>query len=124
LPAGIAEAMEAACDREPTDPTQRRFADFADRKRSDAVVSRARGLPPRLAQTLDEAGFRESPVRMVAVGRATKSPSTRNVAAMFPEGERWRSRRDHNLAVGDKVYRTAVLRFWSGGGKATARTLD
>ena len=50
---------------------------------------------------------------LVAVGtRDEIAGDPHRLAAMFPDGEALEiPGRDHNLAVGDKVYKTGVLRF-------------
>ena len=112
LPLGIAEAMEAPSLEGLTDPMQRMFRAFADQNHSDrrALAACIRGS----RQTLDEAEVSRiaCPV-MVAVGtRDEIAGDPRRLAAMFPDGEALEiPGRDHNLAVGDKVYKAGVLRF-------------
>jgi pimeloyl-ACP methyl ester carboxylesterase len=112
LPLGIAEAMEAPSLESLTDPIQRMFRAFADRNHSDrrALAACLRGS----RQTLDEAEVSRigCPV-LVAVGtRDEIAGDPHRLAAMFPRGEALEiPGRDHNLAVGDKVYKAGVLRF-------------
>jgi len=112
LPVGIAEAMEAPSLEGLTDPMQRMFRAFADQNHSDrrALAACHRGS----RQTLDEAevGRIDCPV-LVAVGtRDEIAGDPHRLAAMFPDGEALEiPGRDHNLAVGDKVYKAGVLRF-------------
>ena len=112
LPLGIAEAMEAPALESLTDPIQRMFRAFADRNQSDrsALAACLRGS----RQTLDESevGRIACPV-LVAVGtRDEIAGDPHRLAAMFPDGETLEiPGRDHNLAVGDKVYKAGVLRF-------------
>jgi pimeloyl-ACP methyl ester carboxylesterase len=112
LPLGIAEAMEAPSLESLPDPIQRMFRAFADRNQSDrrALAACLRGS----RQTLDEAevGGIACPV-LVAVGtRDEIAGDPHRLAAMFPDGEALEiPGRDHNLAVGDKVYKAGVLRF-------------
>jgi pimeloyl-ACP methyl ester carboxylesterase len=112
LPVGIAEAMEAPSLEGLTDPMQRMFRAFADQNHSDrrALAACIRGS----RQTLDEAEVSRiaCPV-MVAVGtRDEIAGDPHRLAAMFPDGEALEiPGRDHNLAVGDKVYKAGVLRF-------------
>jgi pimeloyl-ACP methyl ester carboxylesterase len=112
LPLGIAEAMEAPSLESLTDPMQRLFRAFADQNHSDrrALAACIRGS----RQTLDEAeiGGIACPV-LVAVGtRDEIAGDPHRLAAMFPRGEALEiPGRDHNLAVGDKVYKAGVLEF-------------
>ena len=112
LPVGIAEAMEAPSLEGLPDPMQRMFRAFADQNHSDrrALAACIRGS----RQTLDEAEVSRiaCPV-LVAVGtRDEIAGDPHRLAAMFPDGEALEiPGRDHNLAVGDKVYKAGVLRF-------------
>jgi pimeloyl-ACP methyl ester carboxylesterase len=112
LPLGIAEAMEAPSLESMTDPIQRMFRAFADRNGSDrrALAACLRGS----RQTLDQAEVSRivCPV-LVAIGtRDEIAGDPHRLAAMFPHGEALViPGRDHNLAVGDKVYKAGVLEF-------------
>jgi pimeloyl-ACP methyl ester carboxylesterase len=112
LPLGIAEAMEAPSLESLTDPMQRLFRSFADKNGSDRVALAACIRGSR--QTLDEAEVARiaCPV-LVAVGtRDEVAGDPHRLALMFPHGEALDiPGRDHNLAVGDKVYKAGVLRF-------------
>ena len=112
LPVGIAEAMEAPSLEGLPDPMQRMFRAFADQNHSDrrALAACIRGS----RQTLDEAEVsRIACSVLVAVGtRDEIAGDPHRLAAMFPDGEALEiPGRDHNLAVGDKVYKAGVLRF-------------
>jgi pimeloyl-ACP methyl ester carboxylesterase len=119
-PLSAAEAMEAPSLESLSDPTQRMFRAFAERTHSDlaALAACIRGS----RQTLDEAALADiaCPV-LVAVGtrdEAAGDPS--RLAAMFPRGQALAiPRRDHNLAVGDKVFKTGVLAFLAGASEAS-----
>jgi pimeloyl-ACP methyl ester carboxylesterase len=112
LPLGIAEAMEAPSLESLPDPIQRMFRAFADRNHSDrrALAACLRGS----RQTLDPAQVSriDCPV-LVAVGtRDEIAGDPHRLVAMFPRGEALEiPGRDHNLAVGDKVYKAGVLGF-------------
>ena len=112
LPVGIAEAMEAPSLETLTDKQQRMFRAFADSNGSDLVALAAciRGT----RQSLSEAGVKaiQCPV-LVAVGtRDDIAGDPNELAARFPNGEALEiPGRDHNLAVGDKVYKAGVLEF-------------
>jgi pimeloyl-ACP methyl ester carboxylesterase len=112
LPLGIAEAMEAPSLEDLVDPTQRMFRAFADQSRSDrrALAACIRGS----RQTLSEADVRAivAPA-LVAVGsRDAIAGDGLKLALMFSNGRFLDiPGRDHNPAVGDKVYKTGALAF-------------
>ncbi len=108
----IAEAMEAPSLDALSDPTQRMFRAFAEQTKSDraALAACIRGS----RQTLDEAEVASIACpTLVAVGsRDEVAGDPRRLAAMFPHGQALDiPGRDHNLAVGDKVYKSGVLAF-------------
>jgi pimeloyl-ACP methyl ester carboxylesterase len=112
LPPSIAEAMEAPSLETLTDPTQRMFRAFADQTLSDraALAACIRGS----RQTLSEEEIaRIACPALVAVGtRDDIAGDPHRLAAMFPNGEALEiPGRDHNLAVGDKVYKARVTEF-------------
>jgi pimeloyl-ACP methyl ester carboxylesterase len=112
LPVGIADALDAPSLDDVTDPMGRMFRAFADANKADrkALAACIRGS----RQTLKPAGAAaiRCPV-LVCVG--TKDPiagDPHELAALFPQGRAVDiPDRDHNLAVGDKVYKQAVLSF-------------
>ncbi len=112
LPIGIAEAMEAPSLSDLSDPMQRMFRAFADQTKSDraALAACIRGS----RQSLTPAGVaRIAQPTLVAVGtRDVVAGDARKLAAMMPNAEALDiPGRDHNLAVGDKVYKAGVLAF-------------
>jgi pimeloyl-ACP methyl ester carboxylesterase len=112
LPIGIADAMEAPSLADLSDPTQRMFRAFADRTKSDlkALAACIRGS----RQTVSERGMATIAVpTLVAVGaRDEVAGDPAKLAAMMPNAEALDiPGRDHNLAVGDKVYKAGVLAF-------------
>jgi pimeloyl-ACP methyl ester carboxylesterase len=112
LPVGIADALEAPSLADVTDPMGRMFRAFAEQTKSDlmALAACIRGS----RQTLKSAGAAavSCPV-LVCVG--TDDPIAGDphaLAKLFPRGEAFDIEgRDHNLAVGDKSYKQAVLAF-------------
>jgi pimeloyl-ACP methyl ester carboxylesterase len=112
LPVGIADALEAPLLADVTDPLGRMFRAFAEQTKSDlrALAACIRGS----RQTLKPAGAARiaCPV-LVCVG--TEDPIAGDphaLAKLFPRGEAFDiPGRDHNLAVGDKSYKQAVLVF-------------
>ncbi len=112
LPTGIADAMEVASLDQLTDPMQRMFRAFAETTKSDlrSLAACIRGS----RQTLAEADIARiaMPV-LVAVGtKDAVAGDAHKLAALFPNGRALDiPDRDHNLAVGDKVYKAGVLAF-------------
>lgn len=112
LPLGIAEAMEAPSLETLSDPMQRTFRAFADQTKSDraALAACIRGSRQTLSEV--EVGSIGCPT-LVAVGtRDEVAGDPHRLAVMFPRGEALEiPGRDHNLAVGDKVFKAGVLAF-------------
>ena len=112
LPVGIADAMEAASLDDLTDPMQRMFRAFADQTKSDlkALAACIRGS----RQTVSEKGMASIAVpTLIAVGtRDEVAGDPDKLAAMMPNAEALDiPGRNHNLAVGDRVFKAGVLAF-------------
>lgn len=112
LPLGIADAMDAPALESLTDPHQRMFRAFADATRSDrralaACIRGARQLMP--ADEVREIGC---PV-LVAVGTQDDiAGDPQALADLLPNARVVPiENRDHNRAVGDRCYKSAVLHF-------------
>jgi pimeloyl-ACP methyl ester carboxylesterase len=108
----ILSAMEAPSLESLTNPKQRMFRAFAEATKSDlaALAACARGArqgiePERLAEL-------DLPV-LVAIGTEDDiAGDPHELARLFPRGEALAIPGcDHNRAVGDKVYKAAVLEF-------------
>ena len=112
LPMSIAEAMEAPSLEGLTDPMQRMFRAFAEQPKSDraALAACIRGSRQTLSEA-EVAGI--AAPTLVAVGaRDEVAGDPHRLAAMFPRGEALDiPGRDHNLAVGDKVFKAGALAF-------------
>jgi pimeloyl-ACP methyl ester carboxylesterase len=112
LPLGIADALEAPSLDDLTDPMQRMFRAFAEQTRSDlrALAACIRGSRQTLSR--DEVASIAAPV-LVAVGtKDTVAGDPHALAAAFRHGQALDiPGRDHNLAVGDKVFKQGVLAF-------------
>lgn len=112
LPGSIAEAMDAPDLAALDDPTQRMFRRFADQNGADRVALSACIRGSRQSLSKAEVGRIAAPA-LVAVG--TRDPiagDPHRLAALFPAGRALDiPDRDHNLAVGDKVYKRGVLAF-------------
>jgi pimeloyl-ACP methyl ester carboxylesterase len=112
LPEAIAEALEASSVDDVTDPQGRMFRIFADQTKSDrnALAACIRGS----RQSLAAADVSRIQVPMlIAVGTKDKvAGSPHELAALLP-GARALDipNRDHMLAVGDRVFKEAVLGF-------------
>ena len=112
LPIAIAEAMEAPSLDALTDPMQRTFRAFADATKSDrrALAACIRGS----RQTLSASDVaRIAAPALVAIGtRDVVAGDARRLAALLAHAQVLDiPERDHNLAVGDKVYKAGVLAF-------------
>jgi pimeloyl-ACP methyl ester carboxylesterase len=112
LPETIAQALEAPSLAEVNDPTGRLFRSFAEQTKSDlkALAACMRGSRQTLRRE-QVAGIRV-PV-LVAVGTEDKvAGSAQDLAALIPGGRALDiPNRDHMLAVGDKVFKAALLDF-------------
>jgi pimeloyl-ACP methyl ester carboxylesterase len=112
LPDSIADALEAPAIGDAKDPVGRMFRAFADQTKSDrralaACIRGSRQVLPR-----EEAARIEVPT-LVAVGE--KDPiagAPEALASLLPKGQALKiPNRDHMLAVGDKVFKAAVIEF-------------
>lgn len=122
LPGSIADAMDAPDLASLQDPAQRMFRKFADQNGADRAALSAciRGSRQSLSQA--EVGRIAAPA-LVAVG--TRDPiagDPHRLAALFPAGRALDiPDRDHNLAVGDKVYKHGVVGFFDELDRAEGR---
>jgi pimeloyl-ACP methyl ester carboxylesterase len=112
LPESIAEALEAASLADVEDPVGRTFRRFAEQTQSDldALAACIRGS--RQTLTREQVQLIRAPV-LVAVGSKDGiAGSAHDLAALLPAGRALEvPGRDHMLAVGDKVFKQAVLAF-------------
>ncbi len=112
LPLGIADAMEAPSLDDLTDPMQRMFRAFADQNKADrrALAACIRGSRQVLSK---EEVARITAPTLISIGTAdTVAGSAHALAALMPNARALDIlRRDHNLAVGDKVHKQGVLDF-------------
>jgi pimeloyl-ACP methyl ester carboxylesterase len=115
LPESIAEALEAPSLADVADPQGRQFRAFADQTRSDrrALAACIRGS--RQTMTREAAAALRLPV-LVAVGtRDDVAGSPEALAALIPGAQALPiPDRDHMLAVGDRVFKNAVLELLKG----------
>lgn len=112
LPPAIADAMEAPSLESLSDPMQRMFRAFADANQSDLKALAACIRGSRQTLTAAQVGEIGCPA-LVAVGTADAvAGDAHALAALLPNGAALDiPGRDHNRAVGDKVYKTGVLEF-------------
>ncbi|HTV32076.1 MAG TPA: alpha/beta hydrolase [Methylocella sp.] len=114
LPPHIAEAMEAPSLTELTDPLQRMFRSFAETTKSDlkALAACARGAREPMRAT--DVGQIAVPVLIAAGTKDEMADHPHRLALSFRAARVVDiPGRDHNHAVGDKVYKKAVLEFLS-----------
>jgi pimeloyl-ACP methyl ester carboxylesterase len=112
LPENIAEALEAPSLADVHDPTGRMFRAFAERTRSDLTALAACARGSRQTLTREEMASIRAPV-LVAVGsKDVIAGSPHELAELMPHGRALDiPGRDHMLAVGDKAFKQAVVRF-------------
>ena len=108
----IAEALLAEDAETVTHPRGKMFRMFADKTKSDKIALAACVITSK--EEISEANMaRITQPALVAVG--TKDDiggSPHRLAALMPQGEAIDiPNRDHMLAVGDKVFKEAVIRF-------------
>jgi pimeloyl-ACP methyl ester carboxylesterase len=112
LPESIADALEAPALSDVRDPMGRTFRAFAEQTRSDlkALAACIRGSRQTLGR--DQVAAIDAPV-LVAVGtKDDVAGAAAPLAALLPRGRALDiPGRDHMLAVGDKVFKEAVLGF-------------
>jgi pimeloyl-ACP methyl ester carboxylesterase len=112
LPLGIAEAMEAPSLESLTDRRQRMFRAFAEQTGSDlrALAACIRGS--RQVLSLAEVKAITCPVLIAVGSKDDIAGDAEALAELLPHGEAVEiPGRDHNLAVGDKIYKAAALAF-------------
>jgi pimeloyl-ACP methyl ester carboxylesterase len=112
LPETIAEALEARSPAHIPDHEGRMFRAFAEQTGSDLQALAACIRGSRQTLTRDQIALIRAPV-LVAVGsKDTLAGSAHELAALLPAGRAFDiPRRDHMLAVGDRVFKQAVLDF-------------
>ncbi|MEI2734441.1 MAG: alpha/beta hydrolase [Rhodoblastus sp.] len=112
LPVGIADAMETERPELLTDPQQKTFRAFAEATKSDRKALAACIRGSRQVLTLAEAGRIRTPTLICVGTRDDVAGDAHKLAAVMGNARAVDiPGRDHNRAVGDKVYREAVLAF-------------
>jgi pimeloyl-ACP methyl ester carboxylesterase len=112
LPESIADALEAPSLAQVCDPTGHMFRAFAEQTKSDLKALAACIRGSRQTLTREQVAAIRAPV-LVAVGtKDTIAGSAHELAALLPSGVPLDvPGRDHMLAVGDKVFKSAVPSF-------------
>jgi pimeloyl-ACP methyl ester carboxylesterase len=112
LPDNVAEALEAPSAAVVRDPKARAYREFAEETGSDLAALAACIRGSRQSLTRTEAGRIGVPV-LVAVGTKDEiAGSPHELATLIPDAQAVDiPRRDHMRAVGDRVFKQAVLRF-------------
>ncbi|SFK19297.1 alpha/beta fold hydrolase [Methylocapsa palsarum] len=112
LPLGVADAMEAASIEDLSDPAQRAFRSFAEATKSDLAALAACMRGARQPMSEAEAGAIRIPILVAAGTEDSIAGDASRLAALFPAGRALDiPGRDHNSAVGDKVFKAGVLEF-------------
>jgi pimeloyl-ACP methyl ester carboxylesterase len=108
----VVAALETETPETITDPIGLMFRKFADQTRSDRVALAACMKATRVPISADDLAALRLPV-LIAVGeRDELAGSAAGLAAIIPGAEVLDiPKRDHMLAVGDKVYKAGVLDF-------------
>lgn len=108
----IVEAMAAPSLGALSDPMQRSFRAFAEQTKSDLAALAACMRGTRELLTAEEAAGIRVPVLVAAGTKDLLARDYRELAHLIPGAEVLEiPNRDHNLAVGDKVYKQGVLDF-------------
>ncbi|TPW32899.1 alpha/beta fold hydrolase [Pararhizobium mangrovi] len=108
----IAEALLAEDPGAITDETGRMFRSFADQTKSDRKALAACIRAARTTISAEEVGRLDAPV-LIGVGTKDEiAGSPEALAELMPQARALEiPRRDHMLAVGDKVFKAAVVDF-------------
>ena len=109
---GIAAALRAADPATITDPEHRAFRTFASQSGKDIAALAACMSADRTVYSREQLRACEIPVLVVAGEKDTQAGSPQPLAAAFANGRAATvPRRDHMTAVGDKLYKEAVVEF-------------
>jgi len=109
---GIADALLAADPATLKDPIQRQFRIFAGQAGKDLAALAACMREPRTVYRPEQLGTWPGPVLVVCGERDTLTGPPDGLADAFGQGRAVTvAGRDHMTAVGDKLYKQAVLEF-------------
>ena len=114
LPEEIAVALEAPSLDDVTDPLGRMFRAFAEQTKSDCRALAACIRGSRQVLTREQVAQIKVPMLIAVGSKDDIAGSAQALAALIPDARALDiPGRDHMLAVGDKVFKTAVLEFLS-----------
>lgn len=109
---GIAAALRATDPSTITDPTEKAFRAFASQGGKDLAALAACMSAERTMYTREQLATCATPILVVAGDKDVQAGAPDPLAAAFADGRAVTvPRRDHMTAVGDKVYKEAVLEF-------------
>ena len=112
LPVGIADAMETERPDLLTDPQQKTFRAFAEATKSDRKALAACIRGSRQVLEPEEVRRIEAPTLICVGTKDDVAGDPHELGKLFPDAEVVDiPGRDHNRAVGDKIYRQAALDF-------------
>jgi pimeloyl-ACP methyl ester carboxylesterase len=111
----IADALIEPDKSKITDPTALTFRDFAEQSGKDRLALAACMRAMRRNFSAEELHHSQRPVLVVCGENDVLTGPPGPLAAAFADGHAVTvARRDHMTTVGDKVYKAAVLKFFSG----------
>ena len=109
---GIAAALRASDPSTITDPTEKAFRAFASQSGKDRLALAACMSADRTMYTREQLGTCTTPVLVVDGEKDVQAGAPEPLAQAFANGRAVVvPRRDHMTAVGDRVYKEAVLEF-------------
>lgn len=112
LPETIADALEAPSLADVTDAQGRTFRAFADQTKSDRLALAACIRGSRQVMPAEEFAGIEVPMLIAVGSKDDVAGSAAQLGALLPTAQVLDiPGRDHMLAVGDKVFKTGVLKF-------------
>ncbi|WP_460451850.1 alpha/beta fold hydrolase [Alsobacter sp. SYSU BS001988] len=112
LPVGIADALEAPSLADVTDPMQRMFRAFAEQTGGDLQALAACIRGSRQTLTAEQAAAIRQPTLICVGTKDDVAGDPHALGALIPGAQVVDiPGRDHNLAVGDRVHKEAVLAF-------------
>jgi len=112
---GIAAALRASDPTTITDPTEKAFRAFASQGGKDLLALAACMSADRTMYTREQLGRCATPVLVVDGENDVQSGKPEPLAQAFAHGRAVVvPRRDHMTAVGDRIYKEAVLEFLQG----------
>jgi pimeloyl-ACP methyl ester carboxylesterase len=112
LPERIADALQAPSVDQVSDPQGRLFRAFAEKTKSDCRALAACIRGSRQVLTREQAATIRAPALIAVGSKDTVAGSAEALAAVIPRAQALViPDRDHMLAVGDKVFKAAVLKF-------------